>query len=248
MIYEHVLIAPPSQSPITIRELSEGNEVGWCKAFAKPSSRKVSPVAILQTCRLIYREAQDIYYARNAFHTTSAKQLRDFLLGIGLARCELLTSLHIEGLLTEEPTYTKELLDEERREGLLTDTVYDIFSTSMSWKLDPTGQAASRLLKECKCLRKVHLLMGTIDDADTLFEHAEFARALAGEKFYNKVDFVDGSHWVVRPASIKDDWLSDLIDAVFDDKRRTVLFPPPGERKQRCVEVDIRMDLKVDEM
>ncbi|KAL2041981.1 hypothetical protein N7G274_005169 [Stereocaulon virgatum] len=54
MIYEHVLIAPPSQSPITIRELSEEKQVDRFKAFAKPSSRKVSPVAILQTCRLIY--------------------------------------------------------------------------------------------------------------------------------------------------------------------------------------------------
>ncbi|KAL2041980.1 hypothetical protein N7G274_005168 [Stereocaulon virgatum] len=174
--------------------------------------------------------------------------LRNFLLGIGLARCELLTSLHVEGLLTKEPKYNKEWLDEEHREGRLTDIVFDVFSGLTSWKLDSIGQAASRLLKECNSLRKVHLLMGTLEEPRILLLHVDFARGLAGEEYHNKVDLVDGSHWVVRPASMEDNWHSDLIEAVFDDKSRTVLFPPPGEGKQRCVEVDIRMDLKVDEM
>ena len=246
MIYEHVLIVPPSRSPITIRGPSEEKKADSDKASAKPSSStrpRVPALALLQTCRLIHREAQDIYYARNAFHTTSAKHLRRFLLGIGLARCEVLTTLHIEGLLTREPMFEKDWLDHQRRKTDMGDAEYQMLSNATKLKLGPDAQAASRLLRECKRLRKVHLLMGHPRKSDYVeMTYIDFVGSLAGERTENQVDFIDGSRWVVRASPDAREWYSALIEAYYIGESRTVLFPPLGEGEQRCVEVDIGMN------
>ncbi|KAL2057059.1 hypothetical protein ABVK25_002798 [Lepraria finkii] len=242
MIYEHVLIVPPSQSPITIRGPSEEKKADSDKASTKPpsSTSHMSALALLQTCRLIHREAQDIYYARNAFHATSAKQLRRFLLGIGLARCEVLTTLHIEGLLTREPMFEKDWLDQQRRETDMSDAEYQRLSNPITWRLGPDAQAASRLLRECKRLRKVHLLMGHPKKSDYVeIKYIDFVRSLAGERTGNQVDFIDGSRWVVRASPDAWKWYSALIETYYTGEGRTVHFPPLAEGEQRCVEVDI---------
>lgn len=125
MIYEFVLVAPPSESKRYLRVpviaatnsniasadrsiMTMQSENGSAEPLqSEPahhiSPRKVSYVAILQTCRQIYREAYHIFYAKNAFHLTNAPDLIAFLKGIGPARRAELTSLHIEGLVVDQP-------------------------------------------------------------------------------------------------------------------------------------------------
>ena len=116
MIYECVLVAPPSQ-PITYLRVpvmaatvsdmasAEGNSITMASetsstepSLLTPMHPKNSYVAILQTCRQIHNEAFHIFYARNSFHLTNAPDLIAFVRGIGPLRRAELTSLHLEGL------------------------------------------------------------------------------------------------------------------------------------------------------
>lgn len=119
MIYECVLVAPPSQPTIYLRvpvttatvpdiASAEGNSITMASetgstepSLLTPTHRKNSYVAILQTCRQIYHEAFHIFYARNSFHFPNAPDLIAFLRGIGPLRRAELTSLHIEGLVID---------------------------------------------------------------------------------------------------------------------------------------------------
>ena len=123
------------------------------------------------------------------------------------------------------------------------DEEYQMLSNPINLKLGPDAQAASRLLRECKRLRKVHLLMGHAKEFDYVeMTYIDFVRSLAGEKTKNQVDFIDGSRWVVRASPDAREWYSALIEAYYSGESRTVLFPPLGEGEQRCVEVDIATD------
>jgi hypothetical protein len=144
--------------------------------------------------------------------------------------------------------FTEEWLDREQKKGRLIGTRYETLAKFKRWRLGSTGEAVSELLEKCKRLRKVHLLMGTSDERSNIIEHVKFARDLTGEMWKTKVDFIDGSHWVLRLESPTEDWYPAFLEAAYNDESRAVLFPPPAEGQQRCVEVDIRMDLKVNEM
>ena len=119
MIYESVLVAPPSQPtkylrvPVTTATFTgmasaEGNSITMAsetgstvRSLLTPTNPKNSYVAILQTCRQIYHEAFHIFYARNSFHFPNAPDLIAFVRGIGPLRRAELTSLHIEGLVID---------------------------------------------------------------------------------------------------------------------------------------------------
>ena len=119
MIYECVLVAPPSQPTTYLRvpvmtatvpdmASAEGNSITMVSetgstetSLLTPMHPKNSYVAILQTCRQIYHEAFHIFYARNSFHLTNAPDLIAFVRGIGSLRRAELKSLHIEGLVID---------------------------------------------------------------------------------------------------------------------------------------------------
>ena len=209
MIYERLLIYPPSQSMRYLRvpldththsdispargaivDTNSENPSAELPTLAigqQSRSAKVSYVAILQTCRQINREAYHIFYANNAFHFKSAPDLINFLIGIGPLRRAELTTLHLEGLVVDQPSWTKDELDSfslDERERLEADR---------QQALHPDICALTKLLISCKHLSRLRLDMRACERLDYfLFVH--FLLGTGDQVVY----LVDGSRWVVR--------------------------------------------------
>ena len=209
MIYEHLLIFPPSQPTRYLRVPSDTNtdsDISSAKVATVTSvseaasadlpplalgqqsrSAKVSYVAILQTCRQMNREAYHIFYANNAFHFTSAPDLINFLIGIGRLRRAELTALHLEGLVVDQPFWTKEELDsfsfDEQKQR----------ETDRQEAIHPEICKLTKLLDDCKNLSRLRLEMRACER----FEYFLFVHSLLGTG-EQVVYLVDGSRWVVR--------------------------------------------------
>ena len=209
MIYEHLLIFPPSQSTrylrvplntnthsdispaqgaiVTTDSEAASSELSTLALGQQSRSAKVSYVAILQTCRQINREAYHIFYANNAFHFTNAPDLINFLIGIGPLRRAELTALHLEGLVIDQPLWTKEDLDflnfDDRKQR----------EADRHEAIHPEENKLARLLDDCRNLSRLRLEMR---DSER-FEYFLFLNSTlwTGKQV---VYLVDGSHWVVR--------------------------------------------------
>lgn len=215
MIYEYLLVAPPSQSTIYLRVPliaainSDLTPVQRATVVTDPKAASTGPpdlapvqhvrparvsyLAILQTCRQINREAYHIFYARNSFHFPNAEYLIAFLRGIGHVRRAELTSLHLEGLVVDQPLWTKGMLDSYSL-GENVGSVERKKREAQGWlAIHPDICVASRLLDNCKNLSRLLLEMRTSER----FHYFYFLRRNLGVG-RRVVYLVDGSRWVVR--------------------------------------------------
>ena len=100
-IYKLVLEAPkPIQAHRTARPIFDGTTTRSRKRLrprmtAEQEKRAcgTSTLALLATCRLIYLEAVDFYYARNAFECCTTAHLPDFLDSIGTTNLNLISEI-----------------------------------------------------------------------------------------------------------------------------------------------------------
>ncbi len=236
IIYEYALV---SQSPITPRlngvQEAEPKEA-QADAASSSTQANASSLALLQTCRLLNREARPVYYASNTFRFTSAKDLVDFLHHIGPGLLNELRKLHIEGLLTWEPTFTEEDLEPERNGGV-SDAVYQHLASMRDASLGDDALTAALVLEQCKRLHRIHFVMGSKDEMNHIF----WLLRVSG---YGKaiVVFVDDGHWALRSsasAASMMEWFEVLDTALDDPESRRVLFPDLEKGRQRYIDVDI---------
>jgi len=128
IIHQHVLIASPSQSPITLRRnkaqyvnTDSTEDVKATESLTSPKTPKrpsplpscrfqSSNIAMLQTCRQVNQDAYYVFYASNSIRLISVKELQDFLISLGPARRNMLRSLCIGNVLTLEPPFWKVFL------------------------------------------------------------------------------------------------------------------------------------------
>ena len=244
IIYEYAL---PSQSPITPRlkeaQKAESKEV-QADAAGSSAQANASSLALLQTCRLVDREARPVYYASNTFRFTSAKDLLDFLRHTRLGLLNELRKLHIEGLLTIKPTFTEEDLARYRGLGFSDATCQDLASMRTG-TLGDDANIAAPMLQQCKRLHRIHFVMGSKDE----MSHVSWLIRMTRDRM-TVVDFVDDSHWAVRlSATVADatEWFKVLLAAMADPESRQALFPDLKEGQQRCVEVEFDMNRMMKE-
>ncbi|CAD6579973.1 MAG: hypothetical protein ASARMPREDX12_009423 [Alectoria sarmentosa] len=215
MIYEHLLVAPPPQQmrylrvPLMAATNSDimpakgANVTADSKAASAdppqlapaPYSRfaKVSCLAILQTCHQINREAYHIFYAKNSFHFTNVPDLLAFLIGIGKGRRAELTSLHLEGLVVDQPFWIKEVLDSYCLEHNIGSVEREEREAEHCLALHADICQVSELLDDCKNLSRLHFEMRTCERLHYfLFLIFDLGRGRS------VVYLVDGSRWVVR--------------------------------------------------
>ena len=239
IIYEYALA---SQSPITPRlkgaQKAESKE-GQADAAGSSAQANASSLALLQTCRLVDREARPVYYASNTFRFTSAKDLLDFLRHIGPDLLNELRKLHIEGLLTLKPSFTEEDLANYRRQGV-SDATCQRLASMRTNMLGDDANIAALTLRQCKRLHRIHFVIGSKDE----MKHILWLIRMTGY-WMTIVDFVDDSHWAVRSSACGADateWLKVLTVAVADPESRRALIPDLEEGKQRCVDVEFDMN------
>lgn len=215
MIYEHLLVAPPSQptrylrvplitaanadmtsakgATVTADSKAVSAESSQLAPVQHPRSAKVSYLAVLQTCRQINREAYHIFYAKNAFHFTNAPDLIAFLTGIGHVRRAELTSLHLEGLVVDQPLWIKDILESYCLENNIS-SVERKEREADRWRgIHPDIYEVTKLLDDCQKLSRLLLEMRTCER----FDYFLYLRYWLG-RGRPVVYLVDGSHWVVR--------------------------------------------------
>lgn len=245
IIYEYALT---SQSPITPRlKEAQKAESKEAQADAAESSAlaNASSLALLQTCRLVDREARPIYYASNTFRFTSAKDLSLFLCRIGPGLLNELRKLHIEGLVTFKPSFTKEHLERLRREGS-SEARCQRLQSMRTGRLDNDADAAAIMLKQCLRLHRIHFVMGSGNEK----YHIMWLMKLTGS-FRTIVDLIDQSHWAVRlvhSVTSATEWYKVLLTAFADAQSRRALLPDLGEGQQRCIDVDLDMNHMMKEL
>ena len=216
LIYEHLLIFPPSQptrylrvpldtdthsgiSPargtaVTMNSEAASANLPTLALGQQSRSAKVSYVAILQTCRQVNHEAYHIFYAKNAFHFTSAPDLINFLIGIGPLRRAELTTLYLEGLVVDQPFWTKDELD-----FLSLDERKWCEADRRQQAIHPDRNKLARLLDGCRNLSRLRLEMRDHER----FDYFLFLTSMLWTG--NQVVYlVDGSRWVVRLPSTDD--------------------------------------------
>ena len=239
IIYNFVLT---SQSPITPRlagAQTAGSKEAPVDVAASPAQAKVSSLALLQTCRLANNEARPVYYSSNTFRFTSAKDLVDFLHGIGPDLLNKLRKLHIEGLVIDKPIFSAERLEKYREEGMSRRER----RTLAKWRfptLDDNANIGGRMLRQCRRLHRIHLSMGRKEESHYIF----WLTRITGYSNAT-IEFVDDGHWSPKPsASVASahEWHKTLNMALADPASRRALFPELKKGRRRCVDVDLDMD------
>ncbi|KAK0509103.1 hypothetical protein JMJ35_008474 [Cladonia borealis] len=245
IIYEHALT---SQSPITPRlRRAQKAESKDAQADAAESSAQAnaSSLALLQTCRLVNREARPVYYASNTFRFTSAKDLAFFLHHTGPGLLNEVRKLHIEGLVTFKPLFTEKDLERLRTQGY-TEARCQRLRSMRTGRLGDDADAAAILLKQCPRLHRIHLVMAS------RYEKCHIIWLLKMTGFIRTiVILVDHSHWAVRLADSQvsaAEWYKVLAAAFADAQSRRALFPDLGEGQQRCIDVDLDMNYNLNEL
>ena len=245
IIYEYALT---SRSPITPRLMgAQKAESKEAQADAAESSAQAnaSNLALLQTCRLVNREARPVYYASNTFRFTCAKDLAFFLHHTGPGLLNEVRKLHIGGLVTFKPLFTEEHLERFRRQGFSEARRQRLQSMRIG-DLSDDADAAAILLKQCPRLHRIHLVMASRYEryhVIWLLKMTGFVRTI--------VDLVDHSHWAVRLADspiIAAEWYKVLVAAFADAQSRRALLPDLREGQQRCIDVDLDMNYILNEL
>lgn len=260
MIYQHALIASPSQPPIELRRpkcqmadtnLSEDDEADACidvattkdvemtdasAASERPDGNKLPNVALLQTCHQISREAYHMFYANNSFRIVAGvKDLCDFLRSLEPDRRNVLRSLDNGRVLTPGPPcfVTKEYIDQTRAQGRV-----DVERVLNRYQQNPARPTvgvdtyeAMLLLQGCKQLRNIHLHLESYEE---VFPNIVFLRTIYG---YNvQIELTDGSHWVVRRLSDTENWFCALKEQLRETRAYETPFP---STHQLSIQVDI---------
>ncbi len=239
LIYDYVLIVPPShviaRGGPKIKEEDSATSGGTLLATLDISERqKPSCTAMLQVCRQIRREANHIFYARNAFSFATARELRGFLVQIGPAGRQEIRFLHIDIVLSPVRIWTDDEIDKMCADGCLQESDRQSYASSTTNRLSSDAAEAARLLNDSKNLLKISFNLETEYDAMT---HVRLLRDIAGCNI-SQVDFVNQSHWLVTYSENTDDWLDALILQRTEIGGWANLF---GKGQHR-VEVDFRMD------
>lgn len=162
--------------------------------------------ALLQVCRMVYQEAQNIYYAETMFRFTDASSLTGFLNKIGKERRLTITVLRLGGLTIKEPTFSNDFLDEHYGEGNTRASQRESLAAMTSDCEHPKVQEAVEYLKDCKHLKTIHLDLKVGQESlyiFILFDVYGFGNVV--------IDFLDTFHWAVRWAPEEfEEWLPNF--------------------------------------
>lgn len=201
MIYEHILVALPSQQKRYLRvpdaAVVDPKAAEARKSPAAPLHKSkpgnASYVAILATCRQIHREAYHVFYAKNAFHFTDAPVLIAFLKGIGQIRRAELTCLHLEGLVVDQAQWNRELLDIYCLDNNVDSVERQKLEAERCLDIHPDISPARELLNDCQNLSRLILEMRTCER----FDYFSFLKTSLRRR-RPVVYIVDNTRWVVR--------------------------------------------------
>ena len=194
---------------------------------------KASWHQVTQTCRQIYLEANPLFFASESYYLASFHELTDLieydyrvnpidwkhvLYGystVPLFRRDLITTLCLEGLVTDKPLYTIKQID-----NMLSDPTD--YRSGGRTRQQLEAQTVKRLdTRACVRLSKLPNLetVGLRMRVGQEMEHVNFLYGVSGMS-RGLVEFLDQSHWLIRTQDHNDEWRIQYSCFTFGDYAR----------------------------
>ena len=149
--------------------------------------------AILQTCRLVFSEAQKVFYSAQSFRFVDTPSFLGFLKTIEPCVRKELRHLHISELADRQPIYTEKVLNTLCDKMEYNDVQRQECARRTRAGLHSDANETAHLLRMCDNLQKItiNVKLGeeiiAISFLKQLYEHGNIA-----------IDFEDDSHWAVK--------------------------------------------------
>ncbi len=191
--------------------------------------RPASCLALLQTCRQIYRESSLLFYQVNTLYLSGPCKMLSILRHLGPLRCNELQSLHLEDIVETALAFSQRMLD-DRRAG------------EDSSKVDATN--AIQLLNKHGKIQKLYIDMRP----PQALHYIKLCTQIPGLE-HSEIRFASPTRWsVMSPSAIweKKSWFEAfLLDVIkrplssMDTTSSTGYYPYLVANEKYRVEVDI---------
>ena len=231
----------PLKDGISVPMTWTKQDTSECRSEIKPSIGPVRPascLALLQTCRQIYRESSLLFYNLNTLYLSDSQAMISFLRHLGPAHCDELRSLHLEDILEPTPLFSREYLDRLRSQGSYSEATLASFAASREDMIPSDAKKALELLNKRGNMWKIYLDMRP---SQTL-EYIKLCTLIPGFK-NRQIVFESPTRWSVKIPSKqweKRGWfkhfIDDMLTAPMQDKPYRAYWG--GDAKYR-VKVDI---------
>ena len=204
-VFIELLATPPSHAGHDFTTISPAHR----KSTTAPQRFvhfKASWRQVTQTCRQIYVESRPIFFAAKSYYLAKPQELR-MLLGIRpmlwppLFWLDSITALCLKDFVRDIPVYTKEQIDEimsnpnDYRSRANTRQQLTERSVKM---LNPSFRYSIKHLKNLRTIGLCFLVSEETMYVDLLYCLTDIQKGL--------VEFVDASHWLIRPQKPGDVW------------------------------------------
>ena len=201
MIYNGLLATPPPFAGHDFTTISPviANFRGAPTKFVDP---KASWYHVTQTCRQIYLESRPIFFAAKAYYAANPQDLQHFRWLPRSVFCfDNVTSLCVKNLVVTRPLYTKACID-----NILSNTRHHQFVRQIRQTLEAATYKSLELTAPCS-LKHMHNLR-TVNLCMLVGEEMRYVDYLYGVTGMQRgiVEFVDASHWLIRPQNPEDVW------------------------------------------
>ena len=190
--------------------------LGKLTQSVEQKSRSPSCLALVSTCRQIYKESCGVFYSSNTLFLGNSHDLLAFLTSIQTVRREHIVSLHLSSLTTEAPAWKKDCLDEMIREEVpgFTEEMREELEKQTKTVMAPNAVQARPLLAECRKLHKLYLDAAWPDER----EHIAWLTSFPNWK-ENIIDFKSHLHWKLTAGTIKgpylDGWYAKFLERQY---------------------------------
>ena len=208
-IFTELLAIPPSYGGHDFA--TDSSELGKSpKTPTKFVHMKASWHHVTRTCRQIYLESHSIFFASKSYLLANPQELEHFLEYDMIStpirpifQWDTITALCFKDLVEDLPLYSKEELDEIFSNPNDYRAVYNTREQfeNMTFKRLNTSVCVELNIKRLKSLRRVGLCIRVGEE----MEYVNFLYGLSGMK-RGLVEFVNASHWLIRPQNPEDAW------------------------------------------
>ena len=207
MVFVELLATPPSYAGHDFSTVSSGS-ISSSRAPKKFVHIRASWHQVIGTCRQVYIEARPVFFACKSYYLVNSTELTCFLQDHVFARptrptfrWDTITALCVKGLVRSHPLYTQEQIDNifsdptnyqavhNTREQLEAKT-YQTLGAGIFWGFRNLNSLKTVCL--CICVGEELLYI------NFLYGLTKMCKGV--------VEFVDASHWLVRPQNPEHEW------------------------------------------
>ncbi|KAL9136821.1 MAG: hypothetical protein Q9175_001966 [Cornicularia normoerica] len=206
MIFVELLATPPSYAGYDFATNSS-ERMNSSTTPRKFVHIKASWHQVTRTCRQIYNESHSVFFASKTYYLANSQELKRLLDYHNrttwklVFRLDTITALCLNAVVEYHALYTKDQLDD-----LFSDPINVLATLNTRQELEAMtfkilDFSLCYHLRRLKSLRTIGLCIRVGEE----MEYVDLLYCVSGMQ-RGLVDFVDASHWLIRPQNPEDDW------------------------------------------